>query len=1233
MAVKFRSHFAVVLGLTAALTTLVAPQHAGAQGACATVGICTSGSTLDEFRHKPSGVHFYTACVEEKTTLTGLPDVFEATGRAIPYSPATGSLTTPLTRFFLSGGTLAANRHFYTAITPEVGNLGLNGFNWGFQICSEGERGRAFEPQGLVTSAAPPPIDPRLILVAATNAYCGRSQMPVWRVLQANPVQHRLSHRFEDYLADLSAPSADDEGIRLCFAAPWATVQTQTAAPSAALSDATDREVTISVTTPDSATAVQLGIALPPNVEVTGYADLLSTGCTASGTAAIGRLVQCNLAASASLTRTGKLLVRAGSGYNSALPGSVRTYAVASTAPSGIAANARACTGTDRPIYGCSTANLPTGTPAATGLPAFTVGSVTLSGPAATTGGGTGTLQVPITTANAADAGRTIRVYGESSAVASGLFSAAGQVDATLPANGSTVNVLVPIASGSNPADLRACVTTPELASGFGAYEAGCNNPANNRKSPILNAASFGTPPAASLAVGVYSLPVGTVGLNYVGSYYCTGPAGLTCTADGLPIGLSASCGPLFGSIMDCVITGTPTSAEVRNVILRASAPGLSPVTRSEVIQIQAGTPPPASITVNLGPPSVTVLAAGATNAIRVTVQAQSDPAGGMNLLVYLKDSVSGSWTQVGGQNGANLSISPQTFTFDLTTPSSTFQIRVCATNSGRPILDCGNEASDRPSGNPAYTTSSTINVGPPPALVNATWAAQPTALAVGAVGAYAVAVRSADASNLATGPLYAHIQLPTNWSLDTASSPGCTQTGQRATCPILLSGPLSATTPVSVSFGLRANARSGGIAGTPALTVNSGATPPAAILCSPPTASCINGGAVTPTFYDLLPQTTGTTPPPIGGTSIVRCVRDGSEPPPADAGCRLQVTYTDSTTSTSLTVPYSMAATPTAELLVCAADAPGDASCALRLVADKTAQIFRLTALDGTSALDNNPDNNARNIYDVTPPPPPTINVSGLVPGTQAAPYNGSFFCEGTLAVENLTCDVGALPAGLTRGTCSTTTTASLRRITCPVTGTPSAQGTFTVTITATTTNTTPSTVSANASLTVGAPITGCTPVTGAQRLEAVRPGDERLRQRINLANGTYYIELTPHPDWRKGPNQVPDSSYFRFEGGHPSQMDRVISVSKCPGDVTSDDETLEVISGEAAAFGTYLYFYGLPASSPAVRAGPPGPRTSGLPGLLGGTTWYLNIRQTRCEEPVGVPAPTCGMIYDVIP
>jgi hypothetical protein len=158
------------------------------------------------------------------------------------------------------------------------------------------------------------------------------------------------------------------------------------------------------------------------------------------------------------------------------------------------------------------------------------------------------------------------------------------------------------------------------------------------------------------------------------------------------------------------------------------------------------------------------------------------------------------------------------------------------------------------------------------------------------------------------------------------------------------------------------------------------------------------------------------------------------------------------------------------------------------------------------------------------------------------------------------------------------------------------------------------------------------CTPVPGAQRLEVVRPGDERLRQRRNLENGTYFIELAPHPEWRRGPNAVPDSSYLRFEGANPADLERAVSVSRCPGDVSADDDTLQVISGEAGAFGTYLYFYGLPSSAPPAPANSPR-GANGLPGLLEATTWYLNIRQTRCEHSPGNPAPTCGLTYDVIP
>lgn len=161
------------------------------------------------------------------------------------------------------------------------------------------------------------------------------------------------------------------------------------------------------------------------------------------------------------------------------------------------------------------------------------------------------------------------------------------------------------------------------------------------------------------------------------------------------------------------------------------------------------------------------------------------------------------------------------------------------------------------------------------------------------------------------------------------------------------------------------------------------------------------------------------------------------------------------------------------------------------------------------------------------------------------------------------------------------------------------------------------------------------CTPAPGVEILETVRPGDERLRQRLLLANGVYAIELAPHPEWRTGPTYL-ESSYFRFEGQNPAILDRVIAISRCPGDTTADDDTVAGTDREFAAFGGYVYFHALPSDAPLVSPTPVlgGPRgIIGLPGLGEATTWYINILQTRCENEPGMPAEACGLTYDVIP
>lgn len=1229
MAVKTYSLLGTVLAL---LAGFVLPESATAQGACTSVGVCTSGATLDEYRHKPSGVHFYTACTEEKATLASLPDVFEATGRAIPYTPATGTATAPLTRFFFSGGTLAANRHFYTTIGAEAANLGLTGFNWGFQLCSEGERGRAFEPQGLATSTAPPPIDPRLTLVSAANAFCGRLQMPIWRVLQSSPVQHRLAHRFDDYLSDLSAASADDEGIRLCLAAPWATVQTQVVPPTSALTDTTDREITVTVVAPDGATAIQLGVALPPNVEVTGYADAIASGCTTSGAAASGRLVQCALPASPTLTRSGKLLVRAAAGYSTALPGRVRAYAVANTAPAGIVTNARACTGIDRPMHGCSVAELPAVT-ISTALPSFTIGSIAVTGLVAEGTGGTGNLNVPITTTQPSDAGKTIRLFSEYASPGSSTFSYGGLVELTLPPNGSSTTAVVPLNSANNPADLRVCVTTPDLSPGFTASQrhmAGCqSDPANNRKSAILPNVSFGTP-ATPLRVSALTIPsTAEVGGPYSGSFFCQGPAGTVCLAENLPTGLSYSCGPQVSGEIICTITGTPTTVEFRNVALRANAPSGATVSQSVVIDVRGATTPPATASLNLGSLNIANVTAGTPNSFRVTVQANSDPATSVRVIVYVKEASASTWTIAGGNSDVNLNFSPQTLTYDLTTTATNFIVRVCATKAHAfsPHAQCQPEIpADKPSGDPVYLTSAPTTVGPPPALVNLAWQTQPpTGTQVGSVAGYVLAARSQDSTNLATGPLWAHIGLPANWALDTASSPGCTQSGQRATCPILASGPLSASTPILVNLGLKPMPRAGGVSGAPVATVTNTPTPPTSITCPTATPSCITGAPQNPSYYDLIPQTTSATPPSTGGSTTLSCTRAGTADVPADATCRLEITYTDSTVDAVTPVPYVGA---TAAIVLCANDAPSDATCSHRVAPGKTIRILRTIAIDGAVALDNDPDNNQRVVFDSTPPPAPSINTSGMpTTGTQGSTYSGSFYCEGANTLDGFACNVSGLPAGLMPGSCTTTTTSTTRRLTCPVTGTPTTQGIANVTFSATSTN---AVGPGNASMTIniGAPFLGCTPDPSAQLLEDFSPDADPMSFRIRkIPNGLHYIRLRPSALWKLGPGQT-SSSVFYWEGLLAISSNRIITLSKCPGDTSADQETFNILSGDDA-MGGQMYIYAIPSGSPPEPSNFPTKRTNGLPGLGTSTSWYVNIRQTTCDDATG----SCRFNYHIWP
>ncbi|MCX8098397.1 MAG: Ig-like domain-containing protein, partial [Casimicrobiaceae bacterium] len=120
----------------------------------------------------------------------------------------------------------------------------------------------------------------------------------------------------------------------------------------------------------------------------------------------------------------------------------------------------------------------------------------------------------------------------------------------------------------------------------------------------------------------------------------------------------------------------------------------------------------------------------------------------------------------------------------------------------------------------------------------------------------------------------------------------------------------------------------------------------------------------------------------------------------------------------------------------------------------------FTVTATSSATNDANSANNTASQAITVSPAPPSgnaDMSVSISLPATMTVgtAVTGSISCSnvGTIAATSATCSASGLPTGLTLGACSPATpVASLgagQLITCPVSGTPSAAGSFTVTAT----------------------------------------------------------------------------------------------------------------------------------------------------------------------------------------
>lgn len=255
-------------------------------------------------------------------------------------------------------------------------------------------------------------------------------------------------------------------------------------------------------------------------------------------------------------------------------------------------------------------------------------------------------------------------------------------------------------------------------------------------------------------------------------------------------------------------------------------------------------------------------------------------------------------------------------------------------------------------------------------------------------------------------------------------------------------------------------------------------------------------------------------------------------------------------------------------------------------------------------------------------------IDTTGLPNGAVGVPYRGEFWCEGAMNIEGLACDLRGAPPGLSRGSCEPRVTATHRRVTCPVTGTPSMRGTFVVTVTASASNASPSTVTASRSITIDGPSAGCVADPSAMILEDFNPDADPMMFRIRtIPNGVHAIRLRPSAAWKTGPNVPTQTSVFYWEGLLAVASNREMSISRCPGDTTPDEETFNVLRGDDA-MGGQMYIYALPAGRAPEPSNFPTKRSNGLPGLQSSTAWYINIRQFSCAD-----SDTCRFNFHIWP
>lgn len=382
--------FAIVLASLFGVLAPVATVHAqeGAKSCAAVTGACTIDSAAIEYVHKTTGVHFFTACREEKLLLDAVPAQFSKTGRTFPVwaSAESANLSvapSALARYFITISNAEAARHFQTVLTAEKAALdALTQSNDGTYCFERSASGYAIAPPQIASL----PIEQLTVANVQATANCPAGSRPVWRMFNdktsaPNGKVIAPQHRFTGSWAELqqtiglntsttpaesSAANWLNEGVRMCVpgTAQWISlaIDATSLTPTAQQSGTAAYTLRLQVRNDQGAGSGSLipmvALQLPPGM--TYQSASVGTTCTADAPTSAGQRLTC-LGASLLAGGTANLSINTTASTAAGADLTVNAIAVGSLTSNVTAELIEqlwpiACNGRGKPAYGCDKA-------------------------------------------------------------------------------------------------------------------------------------------------------------------------------------------------------------------------------------------------------------------------------------------------------------------------------------------------------------------------------------------------------------------------------------------------------------------------------------------------------------------------------------------------------------------------------------------------------------------------------------------------------------------------------------------------------------------------------------------------------------------------------------------------------------------------------------------------------------------------------------------------------------